>query len=54
MKLNILSIAEHEFVEAVKYYNDKSPGLGYEFASEIKSTIGRIKRHLIYLKKELI
>ena len=45
MNVKILSIAENEFVEAVKYYNENSPGLGFEFASEIKRTIDRIKRH---------
>ena len=42
MKTRIVSCAEQEFVEAVDYYNEQCPGLGYEFAAEVKSTLGRI------------
>lgn len=42
MSIRILSCAEQEFVEAVDYYNEQSPGLGYEFAAEVKATLGRI------------
>ena len=42
MKVTFLSIAETEFVEAIKYYNKRSQGLGYEFAAEVKATIHRI------------
>lgn len=42
MKVRILSCAEQEFADAVDYYNEQCPGLGYEFAAEIKNTISRI------------
>lgn len=35
--------AEGEFQAAVGYYNQESPGLGYEFAAEVKSAFQRIK-----------
>ncbi|MCX7004253.1 MAG: type II toxin-antitoxin system RelE/ParE family toxin [bacterium] len=42
MKLRFLSCAEQEFAEAVDHYNGQSPGLGYKFAAEVKSTLDRI------------
>lgn len=42
MKIRIVSCAEQEFLEAVDFYNEQRPGLGYEFAVEIKKTLGRI------------
>jgi len=42
MKLEFLDVAEAEFIEAVTYYNEQSEGLGYEFAAEVRRTIGRI------------
>ena len=42
MKIDIIAVAEQEFFEAVEYYNDQRPGLGYEFAVEITSTMKRI------------
>ena len=42
MKVNILDVAEEEFSESIEYYNKQSEGLGYEFAAEVKRTIGRI------------
>jgi hypothetical protein len=42
MIVRILSCAEAEIVEAVAYYNDQCPGLGFEFAAEAKATLGRI------------
>jgi len=36
MNIRILSCAEEEFIEAVDYYNEQSPGLGYEFAAEMR------------------
>jgi plasmid stabilization system protein ParE len=44
MKVEFLSIAEAELVEAVSYYNGQSEGLGYEFAVEVRQTISRILR----------
>lgn len=45
MKILVLSCAEAELVEAVLYYNDQSPGLGYEFAAEVQRTFERIRHH---------
>ena len=42
MSLRILSCAELDFAEAVDYYNDQRPGLGYEFAAEVRATLERI------------
>ncbi len=43
MNIVILSFAEEEFAEAVDYYNEQCPGLGYEFAAEVKRAFDRIK-----------
>lgn len=37
-----LEPAQIEFEQAVTYYNEKQPGLGYDFAEEVASTIARI------------
>jgi len=42
VNLRILSCAEREFAETVDYYNAQCPGLGYEFAVEVKSALERI------------
>ncbi len=42
MNIRILSCAEQELAEAVDYYNEQSPGLGYEFAAEVKAALDRI------------
>ena len=42
MKVIVLSCAEEEFAEAVDYYNDQCPGLGYEFAAEVNRSFDRI------------
>ncbi|OGS24660.1 MAG: plasmid stabilization protein [Elusimicrobia bacterium RIFOXYB2_FULL_48_7] len=42
LKIIFLSTAEHEFIDAVKYYNAQSEGLGFEFAAEIKYSLDRI------------
>lgn len=42
MKIRVLTSAEQELAEAVNYYNEQSPGLGYEFAAEVKNTLNRI------------
>ncbi|MEI6639504.1 MAG: hypothetical protein WCL46_07285 [Chlorobium sp.] len=34
MNILILSFAEEEFAEAVDYYNEQCPRLGYEFAAQ--------------------
>lgn len=43
MKIQVLSCAEQEFAETVDYYNEQCPGLGYEFAAEVKDTFNRIE-----------
>ena len=45
MSVRILSVAEMEFLDAVHYYNTESPGLGFEFASEVQATVERIKNN---------
>lgn len=42
MRIEILSCAEGEFAEAVQFYNQQCPGLGYEFAAEAKAAFERI------------
>ncbi|MBU0559431.1 MAG: type II toxin-antitoxin system RelE/ParE family toxin [Bacteroidetes bacterium] len=42
MNIEFLNPAEDEFVNAIAYYNLQSEGLGFEFAVEVKRTIGRI------------
>jgi hypothetical protein len=42
VKVRILSCAEHEFAEAVDFYNAERPGLGYELAQEVQRTLDRI------------
>ena len=44
MKILVLSIAEEEFGEAVDYYNEQPPGLGFEFAAEVQRTFERVRR----------
>ncbi len=45
MKILFLRPAEVELKSAIDYYNRQRPGLGYEFAAEVKRTVGRIKAH---------
>ena len=42
MKIKLLTCAEQEFLEAIDYYNNQCPGLGYEFAAEVTNTLERI------------
>lgn len=42
MKINFLSIAHIELVDAIRYFNEQSEGLGFEFANEVRNTIKRI------------
>jgi hypothetical protein len=42
INIKFLTPAEAEFFDAISYYNIQSEGLGYEFAAEVKRTIGRI------------
>lgn len=41
MQIRFLAPAQAEFEAAVGYYNSQREGLGFEFAEEIKRTIGR-------------
>lgn len=45
MNVEFLDPAERELVDAIAYYNLQSEGLGYEFAAEVKRTLGRIVRY---------
>jgi len=45
MTIEFLDKAEIELIEAVDYYNEQNPGLGYEFALEVKKTIDRITQY---------
>jgi len=42
MRIRVLTCADQELADAVDYYNKQCPGLGYEFAAEVKSTLSRI------------
>jgi hypothetical protein len=42
MIVRILSCAEEELVQAVSYYNEQCPGLGFEFAAETKAALARV------------
>lgn len=42
MTVKILDEAQQDLETAVDYYNEESPGLGYEFADEFYHTIDRI------------
>lgn len=43
MKFNILNPARQELEEAVEYYNQEKPGLGFQFAAEVRRTFQRIR-----------
>lgn len=45
MNVEFLQPAEAELIEAVAYYNRESEGLGFEFAAEVKRTLGRIMQY---------
>jgi len=42
MKLKLLTAARTDVAGAIAYYNSEEPGLGSEFAAEIRKTIERI------------
>ena len=42
MSVKILEPAKREFIEAIKYYNLQTSGLGFEFETEILKSIDRI------------
>jgi len=43
LKVRLISPASIELDEAVRYYNQQMPGLGYRFFQETDAAIGRIK-----------
>ncbi len=45
MKLIILEPAELELKEIVKYYNEQSEGLGFDFVVEFEKTVYRILQY---------
>lgn len=44
-RVELLDTAKQELAEAIAYYNQESEGLGYRFASEVRKTLLRIRRH---------
>lgn len=42
MKLKLLAAAKTDVAGAIAYYNSEEPGLGAEFAAEVRKTIERI------------
>lgn len=44
MRIRFLTLAQKELDDAVAYYNDERPGLGYRFLAEVLDTIDRIKQ----------
>jgi hypothetical protein len=42
MKVKFLPMAEKDMFNAISYYNQQRPGLGFEFSEEVKRTIERI------------
>ncbi|MDI6794390.1 MAG: type II toxin-antitoxin system RelE/ParE family toxin [bacterium] len=44
ISVTILNEAEQELWETVEYYEDKCPGLGFDFEQEVKSSVELIQR----------
>ncbi len=42
MKLKLLTAARTDVAGAIAYYNSEEPGLGSEFAAEVRKTIERM------------
>ena len=42
MKLKLLTAAKSDVADAIAYYNSEDPGLGSQFAAEVRKTIERI------------
>lgn len=42
MIIRVLACAEEEMSVVVTYYNEQCPGLGFEFAAEVKAAFARI------------
>ena len=45
MKLKLLKAARADAAEAIVYYNGQEPGLGADFASEVRKTVERILQY---------
>ncbi len=45
MKILFLQESLDEFSGAVEYYNTERPGLGFEFAAEVRNALNRIKKY---------
>ena len=45
MNVRYLGAARGEFQEAIDYYNEERPGLGFEFSDSVKDTITRITNY---------
>ena len=45
MKVSFTDIASQEYLEALKFYNLKRDGLGYEFVIEVDNCIRNIKSY---------
>jgi hypothetical protein len=45
MKFRLLRPARRELREAAKYYEDRVPGLGFDFLQEVRAAIRRILMH---------
>jgi mRNA-degrading endonuclease RelE of RelBE toxin-antitoxin system len=43
MKLHVLDEADLEAFEAATWYDDRSPGLGYDFLAQLKEAFGKIE-----------
>ncbi|WP_415715489.1 type II toxin-antitoxin system RelE/ParE family toxin [Maridesulfovibrio sp.] len=43
--IRFLSCAQQELNEAVSWYNEQSPGLGFDFAAEVKRALSRMEEH---------
>lgn len=44
LTVSFFPAAQRELQDAVRYYNDQFPGLGFDFAAEVRHTTARILR----------
>lgn len=45
MKIRYLDAADAEFREAIDYYNQQRPRLGFEFSDEVRDAVERIQNY---------
>ena len=45
MKVRYLDAAAAEFQEAIDYYNEQRPGLGFEFSEKVEDAIVRLQNY---------